>query len=211
MPSHPLRKGSLNQAAYSLFLFIRDVCDGDLVTWIDQQLADADPGIDAADRGVRMCAVLLDALRNIHGVADKMLSMALADLLLGGDPGREQWVTTGASMIAIDTLVHNFLHRTGLLRRLKAEHAYGARCYAPGGCAEIIEGLARRTDARDINPAFPASFPRFVQFAIWRFCAQGVLDICNGNRIDDRARCENRYCPVFADCDRVCLNPSLAP
>jgi hypothetical protein len=38
-----------------------------------------------------------------------------------------------------------------------------------------------------------------------------VLDICNGNRIDDRHRCENQYCPVFGDCDRVCLNPDLAP
>jgi len=210
LPSHPLRKGSLNQAAYSLFLFIRDVCDGDLVTWIDQQLVDAGPGLDAADCGARMGSALLEPLRNVHGVSDKVLSMALAELLLGGDPDRERWVATGASMIAIDTLVHNFMHRTGVLRRLKAEHAYGARCYAPGGCAEIIEGLARRTDARDINPAFPASFPRFVQFAIWRFCAQGVLDICNGNRIDDRARCDNRYCPAFMDCDRVCLNPELA-
>ena len=76
----------------------------------------------------------------------------------------------------------------------------------PAGCAAIIEALARRIDARDFNPAFPVSFPRFVQHAIWRFCAEGMLDICNGNRIDDRARCENRYCPVFDECDRTCLN-----
>jgi hypothetical protein len=189
-------------------LFARDVCEGDLVTWVDQRLADTDPGITAADRGTRMGAALVEPLRNVHGMSDKVLSMALAELLLGGDPDRERWVTTGASMIAIDTLVHNFLHRTGILRRFKAEHAYGAWCYAPGGCATIIEGLARQGDARAFNPAFPASFPRFVQHAIWRFCAQGVLDICNGNRIDDRARCENWYCPAFDDCDRVCLNPS---
>src|SRR5205085_2789288 len=36
------RKGDLNQAAYSLLLFIRDLCDGDLVGWIDQRLATAD-------------------------------------------------------------------------------------------------------------------------------------------------------------------------
>jgi hypothetical protein len=38
LPRHPLRNGRLNQTAYSLFLFIRDVADGDLVAWIDQQL-----------------------------------------------------------------------------------------------------------------------------------------------------------------------------
>jgi hypothetical protein len=34
--------GRLNQLAYSLFLFIRDVADGDFVGWIDRRLADAD-------------------------------------------------------------------------------------------------------------------------------------------------------------------------
>jgi hypothetical protein len=38
LPSHDLRNGHLNQAAYSLFLFIRDLADGDLIGWIDRQL-----------------------------------------------------------------------------------------------------------------------------------------------------------------------------
>ena len=38
LPSHDLRNGHLNQAAYSLFLFIRDLADGDLIGWIDGQL-----------------------------------------------------------------------------------------------------------------------------------------------------------------------------
>lgn len=38
LPRHHLRNGRLNQTAYSLFLFIRDVADGDLVEWIDQTL-----------------------------------------------------------------------------------------------------------------------------------------------------------------------------
>jgi hypothetical protein len=67
------------------------------------------------------------------GALRKVLSMALADLLLGADPNRERWVTTGASMIAVDTLVHNWLHRTGILRRLGAEHAYGPACYSCSG------------------------------------------------------------------------------
>ncbi|HEV7437168.1 MAG TPA: hypothetical protein VGO22_20235 [Pseudorhizobium sp.] len=82
-------------------------------------------------------------------------------------------------------LVHNFLHRTGVLGRLEAGHAYGPKCYVPGGCSSIIENFARRTDAREFNPDFPACFPRFVQYAIWRFCAQSKFNICNGDQIDD--------------------------
>ena len=55
------------------------------------------------------------------------------------------------------------------------------------------------------NPAFPAVFPRFVQHAIWRYCAQSGLDVCNGNRIDDRKSCENVYCQIHNICDRIAL------
>ena len=41
LPSHRLRNGHLNQLAYSLYLFIRDVADGDLVRWIDDCLNQA--------------------------------------------------------------------------------------------------------------------------------------------------------------------------
>ncbi|WP_424363146.1 hypothetical protein [Methylocystis parvus] len=153
---------------------------------------------------------MLDPLRQIDGVGPKLWNMMLADLLLVGDPERERWTTTGASMIAIDTLVHNFLHRTGVLRRFNSDHAYGPACYATNGCAEIISGLAERIDAREFNPANPAFFPRFVQHALWGFCAASAWDICNGNRIDDRWACENRYCPAFADCDRLPLKNNPA-
>ena len=65
-------------------------------------------------------------------------------------------------MVAVDTLVHNFLHRTGILRRFVAEHAYGAVCYRPGGCADIIAAVAQQIDARAFNPGFPKAFPRRV-------------------------------------------------
>ena len=42
LPSHDLRNGRLNQIAYSLYLFIRDIADGDLVGWIDRQFQGAD-------------------------------------------------------------------------------------------------------------------------------------------------------------------------
>lgn len=205
LPTHPARKGSLTVAAHSLALFIRDVCDGDFLGWIDQRLADADPGPAAADRSELMTAALLGPLTGIYGIGHKVWSMALADLLLAGDPNRERWMTTGAGMVVIDTLMHNFLHRTGVLRRFEADHAYGPQCYGLGGCAGLIRGLASRIDARQFNQEFPACFPRFVQSAVWRMCSASELNICNGNRIDDQNRCENYVCPAFNICDRIAL------
>jgi hypothetical protein len=199
LPKHPLRNGRLNQTAYSLFLFIRDVAHGDLVEWLNLQLAQAD---DAADprRLETMCDSLTAPLRNVYGVSDKVLNMSLSSLLLTGRDAR--WRDVGASMIAVDTLVHNFLHRTGILHRLGANHPYGSACYRPNGCADIIRMVSTRIDARPFNRTFPQAFPRFVQLAIWRYCAQGYLNICNGNRIDDRHACQNRYCQLYPQCDR---------
>jgi hypothetical protein len=73
------------------------------------------------------------------------------------------------------------------------------------GCADILALLAANIDARQFNPAFPKSFPRFVQSAIWRYCAENGLDICNGNRIDDDTRCDIWHCQLFRRCDRIAL------
>jgi hypothetical protein len=204
LPSHDLRNGHLNQAAYSLFLFIRDVADGDLVGWIDRQLqaASSPPG---PRRLPRMAAALIEPLREIYGVSDKVLAMALSALLLGAPDKMVLWIEVGASMIAIDTLVHNFLHRTGILARFNANHLYGAACYRSEGCADIVQAVAERIDTRQFNPTFPQTFPRFVQYAIWQYCSQSGLDVCNGNRINDTERCENNDCRVRLMCDRVAL------
>jgi hypothetical protein len=204
LPRHPLRNGRLNQMAYSLFLFIRDVADGDLVAWIDQQLSVANS--EPSDRLANLREAIIGPLRNVYGVSDKVLAMALSYLLFAGGKQKPLWAETAATLIAVDTLVHNFLHRTGILRRLSADHAYGDRCYGPGGCAQIIDLIAAHIDAREFNPAFPATFPRFVQSAIWRYCAENGLDICNGNRIADDARCDNRHCQLFRRCDRIALH-----
>jgi hypothetical protein len=123
LPSHDLRNGHLNQAAYSLFLFIRDLADGDLVGWMHAQLAAAD-GSPGAHRLSRMAAALIAPMREIYGVSDKVLAMALSSLLLGAPKRMVRWIEVGGAMIAIDTLVHNFLHRTGILARLNANHPY---------------------------------------------------------------------------------------
>jgi hypothetical protein len=199
LPRHPLRKGLLNQTAYSLFLFIRDLGDGDLVAWIDRRLAEADDPEDP-DRAVRMGEALVGPLRQVYGVSDKLLTMSLSGFLLASQ--RPRWTEAAAHMIAIDTLVHNFLHRTGILDRLGASHRYGLACYRPGGCAEIIRSVSAAIDARQFNRSFPPVFPRFVQLAIWRYCAQSGFDVCNGNRIDDRQACQNQYCRLYWRCDR---------
>jgi hypothetical protein len=143
-----LRNGHLNQMAYSLFLFIRDVAGGDLVAWIDEQL-EAAANAAAPDR--------------------------------------------------------NFLHRTGILRRLAAEHAYGPACYGADHCVGVIGRIAAEIDARQFNRHFPKFFPRFVQHAIWRYCSGSGLDICNGNTIDDRLPCANSFCRLYSRCDRIAL------
>jgi hypothetical protein len=195
LPKHWLRNGRLNQTAYSLYLFSRDIAGGDLVGWIDRCL-NAVAKQSGPDRLARMRAALLNPLKEVYGVSDKVLMMALAQLFLGAPLARRRWREVGGSMIAVDTLVHNFLHRTGILHRFRADHAYGPACYQPGGCAEIIETVAAQIDARQFNRDFPRRFPRFVQQAIWRYCAQQGLDICNGNRIDNEKRCDNVQCAI---------------
>jgi hypothetical protein len=204
LPTHRLRNGHLNQLAYSLYLFIRDIAGGDLVGWIDDRLTEMADEPDR-DRLTRAGEALIEALGNVYGVSDKVLAMALSGILIGAADVRPKWLEVGVQLIAVDTLVHNFLARTGILQRLKTSHPYGPGCYRPGGCADIIRLVASEIDARQFNGTFPKVFPRFVQLAIWRYCSQQGLDICNGNRVDDRHRCQNRHCRLYRPCDRVRL------
>ena len=135
--------------AYSLFLFMRDIADADFVGWTDKQLATVDP--HAPNRLAALREAVIGPLRNVYGVADKVLAVALADLLLSAGWQRPVWREVGATFVAIDTLVHNFLHRTGILRRLSADHPYGDRCYQAGGCAGILGLLAANIDAREFK------------------------------------------------------------
>ena len=150
-----LRNGRLNQTAYSLYLFIRDIAGGDLVAWVDRRL-DAAARPSGPGRLARMRAALIEPLKEVYGVSDKVLMMTLSQLLVGASGSRRHWFEVGGSMIAVDTLVHNFLHRTGTLHRLDADHSYGPACYRPGGCADVIEAIAHEIDARQFNPRISA-------------------------------------------------------
>jgi hypothetical protein len=208
LPAHHFRNGNLNQLAYSLFLFIRDVAGGDLVGWIDGRLAEADYG-PASDRIAQMACAIIGPLSGIHGVAGKVLSMVLSDLLVVGNTHNPLWGQVGGSLIAIDTLVHNFLVRAGILKRANAVHPYGPQCYGPAGCSAILAALSEAIDARQYNSAFPQVFPRYIQRAIWAYCAEEGLGVCNGRTIDDGHRCKNLDCRLYYMCDRVALRGKI--
>ena len=84
LPRHPLRNGHLNQMAYSLFLFMRDVADGDFVGWIDAQLGAVNSR--SPDRLAALREAIIGPLRNVYGVADKVLAMALVVPAAGRRP-----------------------------------------------------------------------------------------------------------------------------
>jgi hypothetical protein len=142
---------------------------------------------------------LIGPLRNVYGVSDKILTMALSELLIGS--GRPTWVEVGQDMIAVDTLVHNFLHRTGIIDERGTPHAFGVQCYREKGCADILGAMAEQIDASRFNPAYPRCFPRWVQHAVFWFCAADGLAICNGNRLDDRKACDFRHCQLYGICE----------
>jgi hypothetical protein len=94
LPSHRLRNGHLNQLAYSLALFIRDVAAGDLIGWIDRQLNEVD--LNSAPDGLRRAErSLTEPLRGVYGVSDKVLATALSDILLGAADVRPRWFEVG--------------------------------------------------------------------------------------------------------------------
>ena len=152
VPALPMRNGRLAQSAVALYLFLRDVCGGDVIGWIDDHLSRSDEP---------NAAPIIDALRHIHGVSDKVLSLALVALLLGGRPGDFRWQAAGTQLVVIDTLVHNWLHRSGILNDLDARHRYGPKCYAPNGCADIIRRAALLIDARRYGRRQPFCLPSF--------------------------------------------------
>jgi hypothetical protein len=151
LPLHQLRNGRLNQMAYSLYLFVRDIAERDLVGWIDQRLTPS----PATNGGETAQERLIGPLRTVYGISDKILTMTLSGLLLGASDGHPSWFAVGKDMIPIDSLVHNFLHRSGILENCGAQHGYGVGCYAKGGCADIIHAIAAQIDARAFNANYP--------------------------------------------------------
>jgi len=198
LPHLDLRNGRLNQTAFSLALFLRDLTKGDFVRWLRQRVH------AIRNNNVPIEMGLLAPLSNIFGVSDKTVRLALSELLIGVGHFRG-WRELGGNIIVVDSLVHNFLHRTGILRRQRAIHTYGPACYRKNGCLTVLQDLSTRIDARMFNSDYPSNFPRFVQKSIWNFCAFDEMNICNGNKIKDTSRCGNSECQLYSKCDRVRL------
>ncbi len=199
VPKLALRKGTLNEQAFSLFFFIRDVCQGDMVGYIDAAM----PAADLVGGDVESCRErLLCAFTGIVGVSRKLASMMLSSLMLAAGDERPGWILVARSMIVVDSLVHNFMHRTGVLHAFKAQHRYGPNCYGAVGCEAVLRklGVVLAIDDRGLTP-------RSVQHAIWRFCAGSELSICNGNNIRDTKRCRLEWCPLLGICARRTLRP----
>ena len=168
LPTHQLRNGRLNEMAYSLFLFVGNIADGDLVGWIDRQFQDADITEPVPNWSPRLWSLGRTAPGGLRRLG-KVLTMTLSCVLMAAPKRLHLWQQVGASMIAVDTLVHNFLVRTGILGKV--------RCRPFVWCSLLSGWRLRRhhrgrggpySDARQFNPGFPHLFPRFVQHAIWR-------------------------------------------
>ncbi|HMQ40192.1 MAG TPA: hypothetical protein PKC09_02865 [Paracoccus sp. (in: a-proteobacteria)] len=217
----PLRKGLLNIQAHSLHFFLRDVCHDDVAGFIDQLIDGAVTGAgtgaarhcsgaEGTDAGVLLPDAVLaarDALlgefTRVSGVSAKLANMVLADILLGGRPDDLRWRSIGAAMCTVDVLVHKFLDRTGILHEFALEHAYGPRCYRADGCDGVIAELARAVPVQEIHADYPAYFPRLVELAIWRFCAETEHGMCRARVVGKGRLCEQRHsCPVAQYCAR---------
>lgn len=193
VPAMTMRSGRLNQIAFSTYLFIRDVANGDIVGWLKSRLRRdwKRPSSVQEDRDR-----LLTPLREIYGVELKLLSMALSDLLLAAPPRWRAWRKLGSELVVIDSLLHSTLTRTGVLDRYKARHRFGPACYRPNGCAAIVDQVSAEI----------RTTPRALSHAVWRYAAQDVFNICNGNRIDDWRRCAQKTCRLYRICDRKRLH-----
>ena len=71
----------------------------------------------------------------------------------------------------------------------------------------MINRLTEQIDATQHDPSYPRVVPRWVQHAIWFFCAESGWGLCNGRRIDDSERCQQWTCPASGSCERVALYP----
>jgi hypothetical protein len=178
LPTFDMKRGNLNQMAFSLFFFLRDVCRRDFYTFAKQHFGEGQP---AAPTVNDLINGFIGKVISIANVGPKLAHMALAWLFLTAYPGWD-YRHVGERMIAVDSLVHNFLHRTGILDSYLLDHPYGPRCHSQTGCLGVIQDLANRIDCREFNPALPAHFPRFIQYHIWAYCAKNGENICNLNK-----------------------------
>jgi hypothetical protein len=173
-----MKRGALNHMAFSLYFFLRDVCQGDFYTYTKEHFSQYRPTDGTI---TELLDGFIKKVTTIANVGPKLAHMALSGLFLTRYSGWD-YRHMGLHMIAVDSLVHNFLHRTGILDSYQLQHAYGPRCHSETGCMKVVQELANHIDCREFNPILPAHFPRFIQYHIWAYCAKDGENICNLNQ-----------------------------
>ena len=178
LPEFDMKKGALNRMAFSLYLFLRDFCKNDFYGFVREHFDDGQ--LPYLELKARLEAFITEVTR-IANVGPKLAFMAFSGLFLTKYPGWD-YRRVGAQMIAVDSLVHNFLHRTGILGLYENNHKYGPRCHTENGCLGVVEDLALKIDCRKFNRSYPAYFPRFIQSRLWWYCAKDGVNVCNLNK-----------------------------
>lgn len=198
VPTIPARKGQLARLAVALSYWTAELPNQSLVGWARSKLTRGDPRAGGS--------AMVDDLKRLPGVSDKVASMIASDVAIGLSTGSDALLRAGASVIVVDRLVHNLIIRTGATKVAGQSHTFGPGCYAEGGCRDLIELFAVGTDARQFNRHWPTFAPRMLQHAIWRFCAGNEMNTCNGNNIRAGSACGIRNCPGFKDCAQVVVS-----
>jgi len=93
---------------------MRDVASGDFIGWLDQRLRDADD-VASTRRGQQL-RMPCDPLLSVHGRIAQSFEHDACESLLAAGPSASGGRWLGA-MVAIDSLVHGWLWRSGILER----------------------------------------------------------------------------------------------
>ena len=97
-------------------------------------------------------------------------------LRVGGTPALFDWLADVLSYQGVsDAIAERYMDEHGWISFYEVQN---------GGCASIIVEMARRIDARQFCARRPIVSPRLFQKAIWMFCAEAHLGICNGVQAD---------------------------
>jgi hypothetical protein len=178
LPLLNMKKGALNRMAFSLHLFLREVCKNDFHAFVRNHFGDGQlPDMEIKPR----LEAFIKEVTRVANVGPKLAFMAFSGLFLTKSEGWD-YRRVGVQMIAVDSLVHNFLHRTGILALKGKNHKYGPVCHSGRGCLGVVEDLALKIDCRQFNRSYPAYFPRFIQSRLWWYCAKDGENVCNLNK-----------------------------
>jgi hypothetical protein len=194
LPKFDMKRGGLNQMVFSLYFFLRDICQNDFYQFVKDHFDQGKQQVKERVQG------FIETFSQVYNVGPKLVDMAFSHLFFTQYLGWD-YRAVGAEMVAIDTLVHNFLQRTGTLDEYKKPHKYGVACHTQKGCLGAIEEIAQEIDCREYNPNYPTYFPRLVQLYIWAYCSVPGENICNGNKCKEGK--PNRECDFYRQ--KLCL------